>query len=71
MKKSFLTQIAGFVASAIVFTSAQFGAYAQLTVQRPCNVIGTGSNAWSYLVLEGESYFSSLDGDDTTGFVKV
>ena len=71
MKKSTLSSITGLVAGIIVGMSAQFEAHSQLTVQRPCNVIGTGSNAWSYLVVEGESYASSQDGDDTTGFGMV
>ena len=71
MKKHSLTLITGFAATVMVLAAAQFGAYAQLTVQRPCNLVGTGSNAWSYLVVEGESYASSQDGDDTTGFGKV
>jgi len=71
MKKSPFCPITGLVAGIIVGMSAQFEAHSQLTVQRPCNVIGTGSNAWSYLVVEGESYASSQDGDDTTGFGKV
>jgi len=69
MKKPSLTLITGFVA--ICVTSAPFAVNAQLTVQRPGNVVGSGSNAWSYLVVEGESYASSQDGDDTTGFGKV
>ena len=68
MKKSPSNPITGIVAGIIVGMSAQFEAHSQLTVQRPCNVIGAGSNAWSYLVVEGESYASSQDGDDTTGF---
>ena len=71
MRNPFLNLISGFVVGAIGITSAQFAANAQLTVQRPSNVIRTGSNAWNYLVVEGESYASSQDGDDTTGFGKV
>src|SRR6266436_2219591 len=70
-KTSFGKIIIRIVAGVIAVTSAQLAAQAQLTAQRPCNVIGTGSNAWNYLVVEGESYASSQDGDDTTGFGKV
>jgi hypothetical protein len=71
MKKSPLKRISGLAATAVLLSMVQFSAHAQLTVQRTSNVVGTGSNAWSYLVVEGESYASSQDGDDTTGFGKV
>src|SRR6266496_826672 len=47
--------------------------HGQTTYQRPSNVIGSGSNAWSYLVLEGESYIdgSEADGNPASGFGKV
>src|SRR5580765_5811973 len=71
MKKSPLKRISGLAATAVLLSMVQFSARAQLTVQRTSNVVGTGSNAWSYLVVEGESYSSSQDGDDTTGFGRV
>src|SRR5262245_110640 len=42
-----------------------------VTVQDPGNVVGTGTNAWSYLVLEGEDYDSEADGNPDAGFVRV
>ncbi|MEO8426418.1 MAG: sugar-binding protein, partial [Verrucomicrobiota bacterium] len=42
-----------------------------VTVQDPGNVVGTGTNAWSYLILEGEDYASELDPADGVGFTRV
>jgi len=42
-----------------------------VTVQDPGNVVGTGTNAWSYLVMEGESYVSETDDSPGVGFTKV
>src|ERR1041384_5376701 len=67
----FLNLISASVVGVIGITSAQLAANAQLTVQRPVNVVRTGTNAWHYLVVEGESYASSQDGDDTIVFAKV
>src|SRR5690349_7010860 len=72
MNTSSLGRIFSFAAGAMFITSAQFAAFAQTSVQRQCNTIGTGSNAWSYLVMEGESYIdSSKTADPSIGFVKV
>ncbi|MBI3849583.1 MAG: hypothetical protein HY298_04735, partial [Verrucomicrobia bacterium] len=80
MKKSILTQITGFVAGVIMVTSAQFAANAQVpefgapSVQNPCNKVGSGSNAFYFLSMEGESFFDNsktLVTDPPTGFVKV
>jgi len=43
----------------------------KLTVQDPGDVVGTGSNAWSYLILEGENYYSEVNEDSGVGFTKV
>src|SRR5437867_2927332 len=43
----------------------------KLTVQDPGNVVGTGTNAWSYLVLEGEDYYSEVNATPGVGFTKV
>src|ERR1043166_3351451 len=73
MKKTLLPSMTGLVVSMIVVTFAQLTANAQLTVQRPGNVVGSGSNAWSYLVMEGESYISGseADGNPASGFGRV
>src|SRR6266566_6746370 len=59
-----------FVAGVIGLMSAQFAANTQVSVQVPSNVIETGSNAWHYLIMEGESY-ASKTADPTNGFTKV
>jgi hypothetical protein len=73
MKSSSLTLTAPLIAGVIVVVSVHLAAHAQVTVQRPSNVVGTGSNAWNYLVVEGESYLadSEADADPTTGFGQV
>ena len=53
-----------------MITSARFAANAQMSVQVPSNVVGTGSNAWHYLITEGESYVSKT-ADPSTGFTQV
>ena len=70
MKRSSLSLTAGFVAGVIAVTSAPFVANAQLAVQHPSDVVGSGKSAWSYLILEGENYTSKLAADDV-GFTKV
>ncbi len=42
-----------------------------VTVQDPGNVIGTGEEAWSYLILEGEDYDTKIHEDPETGFTRV
>src|SRR5437773_3011320 len=70
MKKTSLTLITGFVA--ICVTSAPFAANAQVSVQNPCNTIGSGSNAFHYLVMEGESFIDSTKVAALgTGFTKL
>jgi len=71
MKQSSLSLTIGFVAAVIAVRSAQVAANAQLAVQRPCDVVGSGSNAWSYLILEGENYVSETDDTAGVGFTKV
>ena len=71
MKKPLLTQLTGFVAGAIVLTFAQFAANAQTNYQRGGDIVGIGSNAWSYLIMEGESYTSEVNADPGVGFVKA
>ena len=71
MKKPSLNLITSFVAGVIGVASAQFAANAQVTYQRPCDVVGSGTNAWSYLVMEGESYASEMNDTPGVGFTKV
>jgi hypothetical protein len=42
-----------------------------ITVQDPADVVGTGTNAWSYLLLEGESYNTKSNEDPAVGYAKV
>ncbi|MEO6036002.1 MAG: hypothetical protein ABIQ35_12170, partial [Verrucomicrobiota bacterium] len=50
----------------------QFASQAQVTVQSKGNVVVTSStNAWSYLLVEGESYSSELNSNPGVGFVTV
>ncbi len=46
-------------------------AQAQVTVQSASNVVGTGDQAWSYLILEAEEYETELDENPTAGFGRV
>ena len=73
MKATSRTSICGFIAVVMAAISAQLAAHAQLTVQRPNNTVGSGSNAWSYLIMEGESYLdaSEADGNPASGFGKL
>src|SRR6185503_16457408 len=68
-KRTFPNRMSGFVAGVIVALLVQGAANAQLAVERPSDVAGTGTNAWSYLILEGENYVSEVT--DTAGFIKV
>src|SRR5262245_41434800 len=61
----------GLVAGVIVALFVQIAATAQLAVQHPSDVVGTGTNAWSYLVLEAENYISELNDSPGVGFTKV
>ena len=70
-KNTIIPLLTGLVAGVIGVMSAQFAANAEVQVQVPSNVVGTGSNAWHYLIMEGESYVSEQDADPATGFGKV
>jgi hypothetical protein len=60
--------LAGVIALAI----APLGTQAQVSVQMPGNVIGSGSNSFHYLVMEGESFIDSTKvAAPGTGFVKL
>jgi hypothetical protein len=72
MKTSLTCRICSLIAGAAFLTVAPFGAHAQLTVQSKCNVVGTGSNAWNFLVLEAESFIPETKvAAEGTGFVKL
>src|SRR5262245_33512672 len=71
MKNSVLNRTIHLVACFIALTSTHFSANAQLAIQAPRHVIGTGSNATPFLILEAENYISEADGDPTIGFIKV
>jgi hypothetical protein len=43
----------------------------KVTVQDPSNVIGTGANAWSYLILEGEDFDFKENENPDVGFTRV
>ncbi len=54
--------------------AALFGisaARAATTVQVPGNTIGSGDAAWSYLIVEGESYETKSNEDPLAGFARV
>jgi len=67
MKKSFSSLLAGGIAGLFGILPAQ----AAVTIQDPGNVVGTGANAWSYLILEGEDYESETDPAAGAGFTRV
>ncbi|MBM3832617.1 MAG: hypothetical protein FJ403_04970 [Verrucomicrobia bacterium] len=67
MKKSFSSLLAGGIAGLFGILPAQ----AAVTIQDPGNVVGTGANAWSYLILEGEDYESETDPAAGVGFTRV
>ena len=67
MKKSSLIVISGLFLSVTGLIPAQ----AAVTVQDPGNVVGTGTNAWSYLIVEGEDYASEADDTPGIGFTRV
>ncbi|MFO1499221.1 MAG: hypothetical protein U1G07_12640 [Verrucomicrobiota bacterium] len=63
-----LTCLASFAA---ILTTSHTLLAAQLSIQSPSNVIGTGTNAWAYLIVEGENYASEMDEDPAAGFGRV
>jgi len=71
MKICFLDKTRISVAALIALAAAPLAAHAQLAIQRPCDVLGTGTNARPYLILEAENYISESDNDPDNGFVKV
>src|ERR1051326_4932778 len=71
-KGSSLTQMARLVTVVTALASIHIAAEAQVSVQVPSNVVETGTNAWHYLVMEGESYVdASKVADASTSFTKV
>src|ERR1044071_2714322 len=68
MKKLILTSA---VAAAMALASASTARAAQTVVQNPANVVGTGTNAWSYLIVEGEDYDSEVNDSPGFGFTPV
>ena len=72
MKISSISRICSLVAGTVFLSSAPFITYAQTSVQRPCDVIGTGSNAWNYFLLEAESFVpESKVASEGSGFTKL
>jgi len=65
MMKTSLSLAAGVLALTVAAHAAQ------TTVQDPGNVVGTGTNAWSYLVVEGEDYASETDDSPGVGFTRA
>src|SRR5207245_2928132 len=56
----------------LLVASAQFATNAQVTAQNPCNTVNTGTNAFQYLLMEGESFIDSTKvAAPGTGFVKL
>jgi hypothetical protein len=70
MRKYLSNLFIRFAAGLIAVGSAQLAVNAQVSVQVPSNVVETGSNAWHYLIMEGESYVSKM-ADPAVGFTKV
>jgi len=79
MKKTSFRKIITFAAG-VILASTQFAAKAQVpefgatSVQNPCDRVGSGTNAFYFLVMEGESFLDNsktLVTDPPTGFVKV
>jgi|GEM_PF-1595795 len=67
MKRLLSTMFALAVAGSQGMPAAQ----AATTIQDPGNVVGTGTNAWSYLVVEGESFETKSNEDPAVGYAKV
>jgi hypothetical protein len=55
------------LASALAFPSVR----AATTIQDPGHVVGAGDAAWSYLILEAESYETKANPDPAVGFTRV
>ena len=54
------------------YTQAQLdGLINPVTVQDPGNVVGTGTNAWSYLVMESESFQFKTNHSPSTDGVRA
>jgi len=72
MKKTSINRILISAAGTLLIASAQLAAHAQVTAQNPCNIVNSGTNKFSYLLMEGESF---IDATKTaapgTGFVKL
>jgi hypothetical protein len=68
MKTSALSLLFG---CALAFGGMATGTAQQPTVQSASDIVGTGDQAWSYLILEGEDYETELDGDPAVGFGRV
>ncbi|MBX3748059.1 MAG: hypothetical protein KF833_22350 [Verrucomicrobiae bacterium] len=45
--------------------------WAQVTVQDPGNVVGSGDGAWSYLILEAEDFHTKSNENPEAGFIRV
>src|SRR5437899_5140914 len=72
MKKMCINRIIMSAAGTLLVASFNFAANAQVTAQNPCNKVNSGTNAFNYLVMEGESYIDSTKvAAPGTGFVKV
>jgi len=70
MKKLSFGKIIPFAAGVMVLTLT--AANAQVTAQNPCNKVNSGTNAFNYLVMEGESFIDSTKvAAAGSGFVKV
>ncbi|MCW5557282.1 MAG: hypothetical protein KIT22_05545 [Verrucomicrobiae bacterium] len=68
MKRSVCWRLIGCLAGALL---AAPSASAATAVQDPGNVIGTGEEAWSYLIVEGEDYDAKSNEDPSAGFTRV
>ncbi len=73
MKKTVFARTKRLFLGALLASAAVFPVAAQTTFQRPGDVVGTGTNTWSYLILEGEDYdpATKQNADPLAGFTKV
>jgi hypothetical protein len=67
MRKSFLISTTSLLFGLSVLASPE----PAVTVQNPSDVVGTGTNAWAYLILEGEEYDSRTNEAPDIGFTRV
>ena len=73
MKQHSFSILSCLVAGLVGFASSQVASNAagKVAVQTAANVVGTGADAWSYLLVEGEEYVSETNDSEGVGFTRV